>query len=427
VHCSIRSHNVGAIPRRTREDAGSAFMTVMATTSILFVLATTLMLMVAYQTQTTGIRVGKVRATHVADAGVNAYLYILKNDPGAYETAPDTGWVAVSGVEKYRVTAVAPSRGTPLTLYSTGVAGDGTVTIAATVRFPTFADYMFLSDASLTLEADAYIDGQVRTNGDIDNKGHILGKVSVGGTATGGGRFDQGYVTGVPTVKFDQLTDDMVRMADAAVKSGSYLGASGALGYRVTVTGATVTIAKITGGITTGDFVTVPVRTLTVPDSGVVYLADKVWVEGTYSVPLTIACESDMYLTGDYMPADVNSTVTSGLIARGNIIVPEWYRSVKEYMTVNAALLSQTGRVYADIKQGLIRERITITGAMAYFDSGGDFGSYDKWTGQPVSGFRQNVYTYDNRLNLYPPPMYPVIRDGSLKVDTWIEDRTPVL
>lgn len=401
-------------------------MTVVATTSILFVLATTLMLMVSYQTQTTAMRVGRTRATHVADAGINAYLFTLKNDYGSYLEAPDTGWTSVGTNEQYRVVAVPPANGKPLTLYSTGVAGDGTVTIAATVRFPTFGDYMFLSNASLNIAADAEINGQIRTNGDIDNRGHIVGKVLVGGSVISEGRMDQGYTEGVAKVDFNQVLTDMDAMAQAAHTSNSYYSASGALGYRVVLSGSSVSISKITDGITTGDFVTVLVATVSMPASGILYFSDKIWVEGTYSVPLTIVSDSDMYLTGDYVPTDVNSTVTSGLIAKGNIIVPGWYKSVHEYMTINAALLSQSGRIYADIKQGVIRNKITITGSMSYFDSGGTFGSYDKFTGQPVSGFRQNIYAYDQRLNEYPPPMYPVIRDGSLKVDTWIEDKAPI-
>ena len=73
-------------------------MTVMATTSILFIMATTLMTVVAYQSQVTALRVGRVRATHVADAGINAYLYPLRNNYDTYLTNLDTGWVTVSGV-----------------------------------------------------------------------------------------------------------------------------------------------------------------------------------------------------------------------------------------------------------------------------------------------------------------------------------------
>jgi hypothetical protein len=400
-------------------------MTVMATTSILFVMATTLMMIVGYQQQATAMRVGRVRAMHVADAGINAYLYKLRNEYSTYLSNLDTGWVTVSGVEKYRVLAVPPTIDAPLTLYSTGVAGDGTQTIAATVRFPTFGDYMFLSGASLIVAGDANVDGQVRSNGSIESQGHITGKVTAGGTVTGNGRFDRGYVENQPIVDFNQVLATMDDIRTVAGDSSTYFPASGALGYRVVVNGASVVVDKVTGGVSTGNLVTEPVGSFTIPASGVAYFADDVWIEGSYSAPITFVAEGDIFIIGDYAPSDPTSTATSGLIARDNIIVPSWFRGVHETMSINAALLAQSGRIYADIKQGLIRERINVTGSLSYFNSGGVFGTVDKFTGQPVSGFRQNDYTYDQRLNLYPPPMYPMIRDGSLKIDTWVEDRTP--
>lgn len=425
MRSSTPSHSAARL-KAGRSDRGTTLMTVMATTSILFVMATTLMTVVAYQTQATGIRVGRVRATHVADAGINAYLYRLRTDFSSYLSNLDTGWVTVSGVEKYRVTVTPPSGGKPLTLHSTGVAGDGTATIAATVRFPTFGDYMFLSNADLAIAGDAYVGGQIRSNGSVVNGGgEIVGKVTAGGTVTGNGKFDRGYLENQPIVDFNQILTTMDGIMLSAKTSSSYFPPSGTYGYRVTVNGSSVVIDKVTDGITTGDFVTTPVASLSIPSSGVLYFADDIWVVGAYSVPVTIVSEGDIYLIGDYTPSDPLSTVTSGLIAKNNIIVPSWYRSVKDAMTINAALLAQSGRIYADIKQGVIRSRINVSGALSYYDSGGVFGTVDKFTGQPISGFRQNVYTYDQRLNLYPPPMYPVIRDGSLKVDTWIEDKTP--
>jgi type II secretory pathway pseudopilin PulG len=32
---------------------------------------------------------------------------------------------------------------------------------------------------------------------------------------------------------------------------------------------------------------------------------------------------------------------------------------------------------------------------------------------------------YDQRLDDFPPPKYPVIQDGTLKVNTWVEDSNP--
>jgi len=399
-------------------------MTVMATTSILFVLATTLMMMVAYQTQTTTQRTTRLRATHVADAGINAYLFDLKNDYGYYREAPDTGWITIGDNERYRVTAEPATSGHPLTLRSTGIAGDGTVTIAATVRFPSYADYMFLTNADLNVAGDAIINGQVRSNGSIVNQGKIVGKATAGGTVTGNGSFDRGYAENQPIVDFNQVLAAMDDMMVEARASSSYFPATGAFGYKVTVSGNMITVEKVLGGTTTGNFQTTVVTVFAVPASGVVYFADNVWISGDYSVPLTIVSSSEMYLIDDYGPTDANATATSGLLAKGNIIVPAWYTSVKTYLTINAALLSQSGRIYADVKQGVIRERINISGALTAFDSGGTWGSYDKFTGQPVAGFRQNVYTYDQRLSQYPPPMYPTVLDGSLKVDTWLEDAT---
>ena len=398
-------------------------MTVMATTSILFIMATTLMTVVAYQSQVTALRVGRVRATHVADAGINAYLYLLRNNYDTYLTNLDTGWVTVSGVERYRVRVVPPTDGKPLTLYSTGVAGDGTQTIAATVRFPTFGDYMFLCGSDLSIAGDARINGQVRSNGNIDNQGQITGKVIAGGVVTGNGSADRGYLQNQPTIDFNQVLATMDGIRTTAGASSSLFPASDALGYRVVVNGNSVVIDKVVGGIDTGNFVTVPVTALSIPSSGVFYFVDTVWVQGAYSRSVTIVADGDINLIGDYVPSSVDSTATSGLIAKKNIIVPSWYGNNE--MNVNAALLSQSGAIYADIKQGFIRQGINITGSLSYAYSGGGFATGNKYPGQPVAGFRQNVYTYDQRLNLYPPPMYPVIRDGSLKVDTWIENRTP--
>ncbi len=255
--------------------------------------------------------------------------------------------------------------------------------------------------------------------------------MSASGSVTGNGRFDQGYVAGVPTVPFN-LTADLDDIRTAAIASNAHFPDSGALGYQVTVNGSSVTIAKITDGVTTGDFVTVPVTVMSIPASGVIYFdgatgsdgsLHSIWVQGNYSAPLTIVSATNIYITGDYGPSDSNSTVTSALIANGSIIVPSWFKATKDTMTADAALLSVTGAIYADIKRGVTRSMIDITGSLASYDSAGSFVSYNT-SGDPIAGFKQAVYAYDQRLNVYPPPMYPVVQDGSLKVDTWIEDKS---
>ena len=398
-------------------------MTVMATTTILFVLATTLMLMVGYQTQSTAMRTSRLRATHVADAGISAYLYQLKSQPGSYVDAPDTGLVDVGTGESYRVIAVAPANGKPLTLYSTGSTGDGTVTIAATVRYPTFADYMFLSNMDINIGRDAVINGQVRCNANVYNAGHITGKVTAAGTISNTGQIDQAASEHQEIASFDAVKADMDTIMTSANGNGSYFPPSGSgyYGYRVTVSGQTVTVDKISNGTTTGNLTTTVVRSMTVPASGAFYFADDVWVSGSYSVPLTIVSSRDIYITNNYGPSNMNSTVTGGLIAGRNIIVPSWYPSVPQAMTITAAMLAQSGRIYAATQSGVFRNSVVINGSEAYSDANGGFASVDQY-GNVVAGFRQRTYTYDQRLDGYPPPKYPVIQDGAVKVDTWIED-----
>jgi len=402
-------------------DRGTALVTVMATTSILFVLATSLMLMVAYQTQATQVRTARLRATHVADAGINAYLYNLRAQYGYYTHTPDTGVVSVGTGESYRVVAVPPTAGRPLTLYSTGTSADGTVTIAATVRFPSFADYMFLSNQTINIGNAALIKGQVRCNADINNAGHITGKVSAAGRVTNTGVMDLGYADNQAVVDFNQVLAAMDDIMLSAKGNDVYFPASGVYGYRATVNGRIVTVEKITGGTTTGVLTTTAVRSFAIPDSGAIYFSDSVWVSGTYSAPVTFVSDRDIYIPDDYAPASLESTVTSGLIAKGNIIIPCWYASVPAQMTLTAAMLSQSGRIYADTKQGLFRGQITITGSETYYDANGGFVTVT-YNGIPVSGFLARVYTYDQRLDDFPPPKYPVIQDGTLKVDTWIEE-----
>jgi hypothetical protein len=398
-------------------------MMVIAITSILFVLATTLMFMVAYQTQGTSLRTSHLQAMDVADAGINAYLYQERQQYGYYLTTPDTGPVTIASGEAYRVTAQPPANGQPLTLFSTGSTPDGTVTIAATIRLPTFADYMFMSNADLNIGSAATINGQVRCNGNIVNAGHITGKVIAAGTVTNTGIMDQGYSANQAPAPFSTLGADMNTIMLSCQGNNSYFPASGAYGYLVTVNGQTVTVAKVTGGTTTGNLTTTLVRTFTVPPSGALYFADDIWVQGTYSVPLTIVSSDDIYIPNNYGPAAMNSTVTGGLIAASDIIVPCWYASVPQQMTLTAALLAVNGRVTADMEMGVFRNQITITGSETYSDANGGFVTVDG-NGNALAGFRSRTYTYDQRLDDYPPPKYPVIEDGSLKVETWVEDNT---
>jgi hypothetical protein len=153
----------------------------------------------------------------------------------------------------------------------------------------------------------------------------------------------------------------------------------------------------------------------------VFYFDDNVWVRGTYSTKLTIASTGIMRVNGNIEPSDETRPFTCGLIAEDNINVPSWYPITAAFPTdvvLQAALLSQTGTVQAEMKTGVFRNSIHIKGSNAYQDQGG-FVSVSGTT--QVAGFRSRLYEYDRRLEVEPPPMYPRLRDGTLRVSTWFE------
>jgi type II secretory pathway pseudopilin PulG len=415
---------MGADPR---DDRGVALLVVVGVMAILFILTTMLIATVNYTVQGARREEVNVKTLHMADAGLNAYLYELRRDPLYYVGHPSLAGAQEDG--RWVVRATAPTTSSPLTLRSeaTLVSKPASRSVVATVRFPTFADYMFLSNAAINVGAGATITGKVRTNGNLDNLGTITRQSYAVGTITGSGSFgtqlpagSQTKYPGEDTIDFSQVTADTDAMLVGAQAAGSYHGPSGAKGYRITFSGTTYTLEKVTAiasnGTLTTTFIAGPVS---IPAVGVIYIADDVWVRGSYNAAVTVCSSQDIYVPENLRPTDANSIITCGLVAQRNIIVPTWYASVPNDMTLTAAMLAQTGSIYGDLKDGYLKNSITITGSSSYYT----YGYFVRTvSGSPVAGFRTRTYTYDDRLDLFPPPKYPVVHDGSLKINTWIED-----
>lgn len=398
-------------------------MLVIGVMAVLFLMATTLLSFSVYLTTANKHQQDHTKAVHIADAGLNAYLYELRHDNNFWTTNPRYPATGTRTQDEgtWFVRADPPADGEPLTLYSTGhlTSSDMTSTVIATVRFPTFADYMFLGNASINIGSGATITGKVRSNGSINNLGIITGAAHAHGTITGmtgSDRIYGGIFPNQPLVDFSQVTADMASIQAAANSAGTAFPASGAFGYRMLFNGTSYTLYKVTGGTSTGNLTTTVIGAGTIPACGVFYFADDVFVDGTYGESVTICSSRDIYVIDNYVPTDMDSRITAGLVAQRNIVVPTWWPTVPDNMTLCAALLAQTGTVYGDISRTPVKNSITVNGSDSYYTYG-YFAS-----GSPVTrGFRNRYYNYDTRLDLYPPPRYPVVHDGSLKVNTWIE------
>jgi hypothetical protein len=419
-----------------RDESGIAMIIVVGVVTVLFLLTTMLVVVSNYMLSSGRQQEVRVKTVHTADGGLNAYLYELRRDSTYYQTNPVLGPIVQDDGVWY-VRAEPPTATSPLTLRAEGRLNSQATskTVVATVRFPTFADYMFLSNDDINFGAAARVLGKVRSNGNIDNAGEITGATYARGTIGGTGRFGtalpSGSVTKFPNqtvVDFSQVTADTTVIAAAATAVGTNYASAGTgyVGYRVTVSGNTFTVEKVKSVTSNGTMVVESITGQTgrtIPAVGVLYFSSNtqdVWVQGTYSVPITICAMRDIYVMADYKPTDPTSRNTAGLVANRDIVVPISYNSVPNDMVLTAALLAQTGKTFGTQTTGVIKNSLTLKGSNSYYLYG-YFVTTDG-SGSVVAGFRTRYYLYDDRLDLYAPPRYPVVHDGSLKVNTWVED-----
>lgn len=406
---------------RLRDDKGVTLATVMAVASIMFMLSTMLIILAGSLTTNARSQEGRTKALHAADAGLNAYLFELRRNP-TYFVGSTTIGPTTLGDTIWTVTATPPVGSAPLLLTATGsVPSLNTVRVVkATVRFPTYADYMFLADADINIGSDAVIDGKVRTNGNLVNSGTITGESYAYGTITGAGSFGGTKHPNQAKVNFASVSTDMSAMKTVAIAASSYFAsATGQVGYQVLLQGSNAQIRKVTAvNSSTGALTTAAIKTIAIPSSGVIFFDQDVWLEGNYGAMVTVASSKNIYIPNNLVPTTSGALFTCGVVANQSVIVPTWYSAMPSVMNIEAALLAQTGTVYGDLKTGYKKSKITILGSMAY----SDYGYFAQYSGNTVTaGFNDREYTYAPRLDINPPPFYPQLRDGSLKISTWVE------
>jgi hypothetical protein len=451
-----------------RADDGIALATVMSIAAIIFILATTLIMIATQQAVSAGGQVQRNKALASADAGINDYLYNLSDDPDYWRSTPDR--VGQSVDASWTLHAERPGGVGPVVLTATGVTPQrGNIpstrrVVKASVQSPTFADYMFMLNTSCSFGSGALVKGNVRSNGSIANNGTITGNAYAHTTYSGGGTCQGSVYQNYPTLSFAAV--DFGKLQSIASTDNTdfsslpeYEPIAGGLyrafwGYDVKFTGAGGTITPIrtvdanTGARSlfttgTGDYA---VRNFLIPTEGVLYFDYPIWVSGTYSAKVTVVtfsavhqstsdqsnvgssglndaktsaatvtnkANSAMYLWDNLVPADPQSDQVCGVVARGDISVPSNYDVMPSTLYLTCALLSTAGSVHADMASGQTKTKMHFEGAFASYLDGG-FTSTNM-------GFNTRDYWYDTRLNATPPPNFPPLGDGTLRVQSWVE------
>lgn len=162
--------------------------------------------------------------------------------------------------------------------------------------------------------------------------------------------------------------------------------------------------------------------TQNIPDAGVIFVAENVWVDGIIDnkkvtiVAAELADEpnygigmKNIYLTNNLLYTNTDGKDIIGLIAQKNIEVT---RNSQNYLTIDAALLAKDGRVGRSYYDGIVKNTITINGSIATNLRYG-FAYTDN------TGYINRILNFDNNLLYYPPPFFPTGTEYA--IDQWDE------
>lgn len=158
--------------------------------------------------------------------------------------------------------------------------------------------------------------------------------------------------------------------------------------------------------------------TYDIPDEGVIFVENNVWIEGTIdnsrvtvvAANLIGGSKADAYVGLDnLLYTNFDGTDVIGLIAQKDISV---VKDAPNFLTIDAAILAQSGRVGQDHYPGYNRNTLTINGSLATKLRYGF--SYTDGT-----GFANRILNYDNNLLYSPPPYFPT--GTEYYIDLWDE------
>ena len=240
----------------------------------------------------------------------------------------------------------------------------------------------------------------------------------------------------VPSISFSLLDTYASTTLGLANNGGLVLPSSGTYGYHITLQADdSLVIDKVTNvsGNCSGDptdriLSFSSYMTTTTPPNGIIFVKDKVWVDGhidgnritilAFKEPIT-GNNTDIVINNDITYTKYDGTDAIGLIAQRNVNVGLYS---EDNLQIDAALIAKEGRVgrfafaWSDSgscsKDYWNQNTITINGAIATRTRYGF-----AWTSG--SGYTNRNINYDNNLTFTPPPHFPTT--GEYTFISWDE------
>lgn len=427
--------------------------------------------MMASDMRAANTQADSVQALQIAEAGINYYQWHLAHFPSDFQDGTGGAGPYVHSyydadtqqlLGQYSLNITPPSVGsTIVTIQSTGssAAHPGvTRTITAKYGIPSLAVYSLLTNDVIWIGSGETVSGQMQSNNGIRFDGSanapIMSAKSTYTCTSGQGSPCPTTKNGiwgsasaavqslwnfpVPVVDFSTLTSDLASLKASAQASGIYLSPSNAQGYSLVFnSNGTVSIYKVTSlranptgwdvaGNAHNEYTDYNARTLqstpAIPANGIIYIEDKIWVEGTVNGRVMVAAAQLPYVPSTaptiYVPNNIvyaakDGSSVLGLLAQKDFVVTN---HAPNNLEIDAAIIAQNGSAQFFYYPGNIKTSILVYGALM---------TYGQWTwtwvngsNNVVSGYSSTNSTYDANLMYSPPPSFPLSSVGYQQL-TW--------
>jgi hypothetical protein len=344
-----------------------------------------------------------------------------------------------------------------------------TRTIQARFRRPSWSEYTVLADDNMRFGAGTQIYGKIHSNygirfdgvahnivssslysyDDPDHSGglefgvhtHVVPVDPVNPTyptlpPTRADVFEAGRQVFLPTVSFNGVLSDLNFMKGEAVAGrGKYFDDSG-YGRRIILkNNGTYDICRVnsydsasksitnykrnSGGGTCSSCSGLCLSNYPIVNNGVIFVENNIWLEGTINnKKITIAAANliggppaDAYIgINNLLYTNFDGKDIIGLIGQKDVSV---VRDSQNILTIDAALLAQSGRVGRDYySHSYDKNTITVNGSIATKLRYGF--AYTDGT-----GYDNRILNFDNNLLYFPPPYFPT--GTEYYIDLWDE------
>ncbi len=424
------------------------------------------------------------QAFHIAEAGINYYQWHLSHFSTDFQDGTGLAPTAQTGfsnpcylhdfidkdtnetIGRYCLEITPPLIGsTVVTITSTAYTlANPNIKRTITSRYgiPSLAKYAFLTHGDVWVGDTESISGAMHANGGIhfDGIGNApitsakttytcqtyhgcspaQSKAGIWGSSPQSTKNFWQYP--VPNVDFSTMTADLATLKTTAQSAGGrYLAPSGSQGYsivfnangtyttyRVNTLRSHATGTDVDGNSHSEDIdynSRTLINTVSLPTNGIIYVEDKLWVEGVVNgrvmavaarLPYNASTAPSIMIPNNITYSAQDGSSSLGLLSQKDILVTYY---APNNLTINAAMIAQNGSAERFFFSGNVKTSITIYGTIA---------SYGTWTwswvngsGSTTSGYQTTSTTYDSNLLYAPPPSFPLTTGGYQQI-SWISN-----